>query len=407
MSEAQELTERYPESVLSGLTVEEIANLPAEARGAPRAPRGPRGAARRGAAPRSSPSCWPPWPSSPFSGTDWLFEIKYDGVRVLASRAGTTGRRSTAGAARSITARYPEVVRALRALAGRRTFVIDGEIVALDDGGRPSFQRLQPRMAAHRTRATSSGRRPGPGQPGCSSTASTLDGHDLRRLPLVERKDCLRLLLPPLGRRLLRRPRPRARRRPSSRRPPSSGSRGSWRRGEEPLRRRALPRLAQDQVPAPAGVRDRRLHRSPGLARATSARCTSALYEGPGDPARLRLKGRHRIRRGQAQEQCGRSSTRSARATSARSTSGDSDRPRPPLGGAQARLRGALHASGPRTAGSAIRRSSGCGTTSKPEECRREMPDCRPEDWTPPNPDACPLPRGRSSGQDGRSSSPT
>src|SRR5204863_426373 len=47
------------------------------------------------------------------------------------------------------TARYPEVVTALRTLPLTR-FVLDGEVVALDEGGRPSFQRLQNRM--HLTR---------------------------------------------------------------------------------------------------------------------------------------------------------------------------------------------------------------------------------------------------------------
>ena len=47
----------------------------------------------------------------------------------------------------------------------------------------------------------------------------------------------------------------------------------------EPLRGRALARLGQDQVPAPAGVRDRRLHRAAAGAAGTSARSTSGVYE--------------------------------------------------------------------------------------------------------------------------------
>jgi bifunctional non-homologous end joining protein LigD len=80
----------------------------------------------------------------PFSGKDWLFEVKYDGVRVLAHRHrdaielyGRSGQQ--------ITARYPELVKALRALLVEDC-LIDGEIVALDDHGKPSFQRLQARM---------------------------------------------------------------------------------------------------------------------------------------------------------------------------------------------------------------------------------------------------------------------
>src|SRR5919198_103805 len=53
-------------------------------------------------------------------------------------------------AGQSFTARYPEIVGALRTLPLDR-FVLDGEVVALDERGRPSFQRLQSRM--HLTRA--------------------------------------------------------------------------------------------------------------------------------------------------------------------------------------------------------------------------------------------------------------
>src|SRR2546422_2942175 len=70
----------------------------------------------------------------PFSDPAWLFEIKYDGVRVLASRVGERVElRGRSGMI--VTARYPEVVRALRALPLDR-FLLDGEIVALDAAGR-------------------------------------------------------------------------------------------------------------------------------------------------------------------------------------------------------------------------------------------------------------------------------
>src|SRR5207247_1735389 len=87
------------------------------------------------------------WTPARMSGKDkdWLFEIKFDGVRVLAVRRGTQvelyGRSGQV-----ITGRYPDLVRTLLALRVDH-FVIDGEIVALDSTGRPSFQRLQPRMA--------------------------------------------------------------------------------------------------------------------------------------------------------------------------------------------------------------------------------------------------------------------
>ncbi|HVW30762.1 MAG TPA: DNA ligase D [Polyangiaceae bacterium] len=76
------------------------------------------------------------------------YELKLDGVRLLADRRGEDVAlvyRSQ----RIMTATYPEVARAVRALPLPRV-VLDGEVVAFDDAGRPSFQRLGRRM--HLTR---------------------------------------------------------------------------------------------------------------------------------------------------------------------------------------------------------------------------------------------------------------
>jgi len=192
---AQELIERYPQSVLSGLTLEEIVNVPAKL-AALRAKLAALGAPRREVPARKQPFMLATLAERPFSGKDWLFEIKYDGVRVLALRHGEQvdlyGRSG-----QSITGRYPEVAGALRALPVEH-FLIDGEIVALDDEGRPSFQRLQPRMALTDPRdiERAAARIP---TVGIFFDCLMLDGHDLRRLPLLERKDCLRMFIPALG----------------------------------------------------------------------------------------------------------------------------------------------------------------------------------------------------------------
>ena len=190
-----ELIERYPQSVLSGLTVEEMADRPARL-AAVRARLDALGAPRGEVDARAQAFTLATLAERPFSDPAWLYEIKYDGVRVLADRRGervTLYGRS----GQDITARYPEVARALRALPIER-FVIDGEIVALDDAGRPSFQRLQPRMALTDPReiATAAERRPAVG---VFFDCLMLDDRDLRRRPLLERKECLRLLVPPLG----------------------------------------------------------------------------------------------------------------------------------------------------------------------------------------------------------------
>jgi bifunctional non-homologous end joining protein LigD len=72
------------------------------------------------------------------------FEIKWDGVRALAYVArGSVRVESRTG--RDISAQFPEVEGVARVL-GRRQAVLDGELVAFDDAGRPSFQRLQGRI---------------------------------------------------------------------------------------------------------------------------------------------------------------------------------------------------------------------------------------------------------------------
>jgi bifunctional non-homologous end joining protein LigD len=72
------------------------------------------------------------------------YEFKWDGVRGVAYSAGGTLRLQSRSLD-EITHRYPEV-RALSDALGSHEVVLDGEIVALDATGRPSFERLQQRM---------------------------------------------------------------------------------------------------------------------------------------------------------------------------------------------------------------------------------------------------------------------
>ncbi len=72
--------------------------------------------------------------------TTWTFEIKFDGYRCIAVKdddeVSLFSRNENV-----LNARFPNVVAALRELPG--SFTLDGEIVALDEQGRPSFQLLQ------------------------------------------------------------------------------------------------------------------------------------------------------------------------------------------------------------------------------------------------------------------------
>jgi DNA ligase D-like protein (predicted ligase) len=74
-------------------------------------------------------------------GPDWTYEVKWDGYRALAVKTGARVRLISRNE-KELTRDYPRVVAAIAAL-GAKDLVLDGEIVALDQDGRPSFQALQ------------------------------------------------------------------------------------------------------------------------------------------------------------------------------------------------------------------------------------------------------------------------
>jgi len=70
----------------------------------------------------------------------WMFEIKFDGYRCLALKSGEKVRLLSRNE-KTLNARFPGVVKGVGQLEG--DFILDGEVVALDERGRPSFQLLQ------------------------------------------------------------------------------------------------------------------------------------------------------------------------------------------------------------------------------------------------------------------------
>ena len=184
-----------PESVLSGLTVEELrdgCDRIEEVRAGIEASDAP----RRRVDPRSLPLMLATASDRPFSRAGWIYELKYDGYRLVAAKeGGGVFLRYRRGG--DVTALYPELARALRRLPVD-SLVLDGEVTVLDGGGRPSFARLQTRALLSRPVdiEQASVRRP--------ATLFAFDlvsfeGRDLRPLPLLERKDWLARVLPPAG----------------------------------------------------------------------------------------------------------------------------------------------------------------------------------------------------------------
>ena len=114
-------------------------------------------------------------------GPEWSYEVKWDGYRAQGVKNGTAVALTSRNL-KNITAQYPAVVQAVARLRAK-TALIDGEIVALDADGRPSFQALH-----HST------------FDGLSIVYYAFDllhlnGRDLTRAPLDERRKALRTIV--------------------------------------------------------------------------------------------------------------------------------------------------------------------------------------------------------------------
>ncbi len=113
----------------------------------------------------------------PFDQKGWIFEIKWDGYRALATQGQLISRGQ-----KSYNARFPTIVRELKKI--ERDFIMDGEIVILDRSGHSNFQLLQNYYK----------RKIGIPYYYVFDLLE-LNGKDLRNLPLVRRKELLKKLI--------------------------------------------------------------------------------------------------------------------------------------------------------------------------------------------------------------------
>ncbi|MEJ8282894.1 ATP-dependent DNA ligase [Curtobacterium citreum] len=126
---------------------------------------------------------------------DWAFEMKWDGVRALATvRDGSVTLRSRND--NDLTEQYPE----LQELGDRAGVdgVFDGEIVAFDDRGRPSFQLLQNRMGLTKAREVRAAQQATPVRFLLFDVLEA-DGHELTRLAYDARRQALETVVEPGG----------------------------------------------------------------------------------------------------------------------------------------------------------------------------------------------------------------
>jgi bifunctional non-homologous end joining protein LigD len=126
----------------------------------------------------------------PFSDPNWLFEIKWDGIRTVAF-VDNGDVRLFSRSKRDVTAEFPEF-QDLGTHLRAGTAILDGEIVTLDENGRSDFQKLQNRFGVSR-----------PSQKLMSDVPLNYylfdvlycNGFDVRETPLLQRKELLRQML--------------------------------------------------------------------------------------------------------------------------------------------------------------------------------------------------------------------
>lgn len=195
LENGEQLIESEPESVLSGLRVEQLLQkaalaeeLLAEAR--------QKGARVRAVNYVSAIPMLCANDGATLEDPERLYELKLDGVRILAERRKQEVRLRYRSQ-RSASDSYPEIARALKS-AFVDDFVVDGEIVSFDDRGKPNFQRLAPRIHAHKPYDV---KRASAEVPVVFLVFDLLQlgPYDLTELPLVERKRLLARLFPGRG----------------------------------------------------------------------------------------------------------------------------------------------------------------------------------------------------------------
>jgi bifunctional non-homologous end joining protein LigD len=120
--------------------------------------------------------CLPSPAKTPPAGPDWLHEIKHDGFRIMARRDAAGVRLFTRNG-HDFGKRFPLVVAAIAALPAS-SCLIDGEAIVSNEAGLAVFELLRSWRHDHTAVL-------------CAFDLLELDGEDLRRLPLEERKRAL------------------------------------------------------------------------------------------------------------------------------------------------------------------------------------------------------------------------
>ena len=188
-------TEPYTnESVLSGLTNDELRNAKQRAEPIKRELE-KLGAPKRMLRVEDTELMLAETREQPFTKEGWLFEVKLDGYRMRAAcQDGQPILYSRKGL--EYTESFPEIARAVKAIPYEGV-ILDGELVVLNQAGKPSFNMLQTRAKLGAREA----KRAAIESPGTLYVFDLLafEGYDLRKLPLIKRKEILQKVLPQTG----------------------------------------------------------------------------------------------------------------------------------------------------------------------------------------------------------------
>lgn len=130
----------------------------------------------------------------PFDDPGWWFEPKLDGMRAIVTMA-TDATRIASRTGREVTERYPEL-RQIHELVNQVNAALDGEIVCLDEEGRPSFELLQQRMNLTNEREIARAAKTSPVALVVFDLL-WLDGRRTTELALEERRELLEAIVEP------------------------------------------------------------------------------------------------------------------------------------------------------------------------------------------------------------------
>jgi bifunctional non-homologous end joining protein LigD len=148
---------------------------------------------RRAAMPREIHPMLATLVEEPFDDPQWLYEVKWDGYRAVAfindGRARLVSRNQN-----ELTGEFPEIAQAMQDLPVESA-IVDGEVVALDEAGRPSFSLMQQRTGMTHPGARGSRNRAVP-IVYYAFDLLYLNGHNLMASPLEERKALLEQMIP-------------------------------------------------------------------------------------------------------------------------------------------------------------------------------------------------------------------